>query len=425
MEKRDNKYYINGLLIEDLAKEYGTPLYVYDGNQIADKYNALKNALSEVSVKIKYAAKALTNPAILKLLKSQGAGLDVVSLNEARLGLMSGFVPEEILFTPSCVGFEEIVEAVDMGLNINIDNISILEHFGNKYHNSVPCSIRLNPHIMAGGNTKISTGHIDSKFGISIYQLPHILRIVKTYDIQVVGLHMHTGSDILEADVFLKMADILFGVSRDFPNLKFIDFGSGFKVAYKEGDITTNVYDLGIKMSAAFKTFCSEYGRDLEMWFEPGKYLVSEAGHLIVKANIIKTTPATAFVGVNSGLNHLIRPMMYDAYHHIVNISNPGGVQRVYTISGYICETDNFGVDRKLNEVREGDFLAIKNAGAYGFSMASNYNSRERPAEVLVYNGKSHLIRRRETFDDLLNTLNDLDDFNPKAEVLSKKSIKE
>ncbi|MDH5380945.1 MAG: diaminopimelate decarboxylase [Cyclobacteriaceae bacterium] len=425
MEKRDNKYYINGLLIEDLAKEYGTPLYVYDGNQIADKYNALKNAFSEVSVKIKYAAKALTNPAILKLLKSQGAGLDVVSLNEARLGLMSGFVPEEILFTPSCVGFEEIVEAVDMGLNINIDNISILEHFGNKYHNSVPCSIRLNPHIMAGGNTKISTGHIDSKFGISIYQLPHILRIVKTYDIQVVGLHMHTGSDILEADVFLKMADILFGVSRDFPNLKFIDFGSGFKVAYKEGDITTNVYDLGIKMSAAFKTFCSEYGRDLEMWFEPGKYLVSEAGHLIVKANIIKTTPATAFVGVNSGLNHLIRPMMYDAYHHIVNISNPGGVQRVYTVSGYICETDNFGVDRKLNEVREGDFLAIKNAGAYGFSMASNYNSRERPAEVLVYNGKSHLIRRRETFDDLLNTLNDLDDFNPKAEVLAKKPIKE
>ena len=425
MEKRDNKYYINGLLIEDLAKEYGTPLYVYDGNQIADKYNALKNAFSEVSVKIKYAAKALTNPAILKLLKSQGAGLDVVSLNEARLGLMSGFVPEEILFTPSCVGFEEIVEAVDMGLNINIDNISILEHFGNKYHNSVPCSIRLNPHIMAGGNTKISTGHIDSKFGISIYQLPHILRIVKTYDIQVVGLHMHTGSDILEADVFLKMADILFGVSRDFPNLKFIDFGSGFKVAYKEGDITTNVYDLGIKMSAAFKTFCSEYGRDLEMWFEPGKYLVSEAGHLIVKANIIKTTPATAFVGVNSGLNHLIRPMMYDAYHHIVNISNPGGVQRVYTVSGYICETDNFGVDRKLNEVREGDFLAIKNAGAYGFSMASNYNSRERPAEVLIYNGKSHLIRKRETFDDLLNTLNDLDDFNPKAEVLSKKSIKE
>lgn len=404
MEIKNSGYYIQNQSIESLATEFGTPLYVYDGQKIIDQYNHLKSAFKDTNVKIKYAMKALSNPAILSLLQRQGCGLDAVSLNEAKLAIMSGFSPEEILFTPNGIGFNEIVEGVDMGLKINIDNISILEQFGNKYHDTVRCSIRLNPHIMAGGNSKISTGHVDSKFGISIYQLPHILRVIKTYGIKVNGLHMHTGSDILDAEVFLKMADILFGVAGDFPNLDFIDFGSGFKVAYKEGDITTNVYDLGIKMSTAFNEFCSQYGKELEMWFEPGKYLVSEAGHLIVKANIIKTTPATAFVGVNSGLNHLLRPMMYDAYHDIINVSNPSGIQRVYTVVGYICETDTFGTDRKLNEVREGDLLVIKNAGAYAFSMASNYNSRERPPEILVYNDKAHLIRRRETWEDITST---------------------
>lgn len=416
----DKDFKIQGIDLKDLAKEYDSPLYIYDGAKIVSQLNNLKAAFKDVNVKIKYAAKALTNPAILKLLRLNGAGLDVVSLNEARLGLEAGFKPDDILFTPNCVSFEEIEMGVKMGLKINIDNISILEQFGHKYLNSEPCIIRLNPHILAGGNNKISTGHVDSKFGISIYQLPHILRIIKTYDLKVVGLHMHTGSDILDAEVFLKMAEILFSVSRDFPDLKFIDFGSGFKVGYKSGDITTNIYDLGIKLGGAFKDFCKDYGRNLEMWFEPGKYLVSEAGYFLVQANVIKTTPATAFVGVNSGLNHLIRPMMYDAYHEIVNISNPNGIPRVYTVVGYICETDTFGWDRKLNEVREGDLLLMKNAGAYGFSMASNYNSRQRPAEVLIYNNSSHLIRKRETFDDLKRNLVD---FNP--EKVTKPSEEE
>ncbi len=405
MELKDNVYQIQNIPVQEIVREFGTPLYIYDGNRIEKQYNQLKNAFAGIKVNIKYAMKSLSNPAILTLLQKQGSGLDVVSLNEARIGLDAGFEPHDILFTPNCVAFNEIVKGVELGLKINIDNISILEQFGNKYHDTVPCSIRLNPHIMAGGNAKISTGHLDSKFGISIYQLPHILRIVKTYGIRVAGLHIHTGSDILDSEVFLKMADILFGISRDFNDLEFIDFGSGFKVAYKAGDITTNVYDLGLKLSEAFKEFCGQYGRELEMWFEPGKYLVSESGIFVVQANIIKTTPATAFVGVNSGLNHLIRPMMYDAYHDIINISNPNGIQRVYTVVGYICETDTFGTDRKLHEVKEGDLLVMKNAGAYGFSMASNYNSRERPAEVLIYNGKAHLIRRRETFEDILNTV--------------------
>ena len=404
MELKDSKYFIQGHSITDIVNEFGSPLYVYDGDKIAHQYATLKSAFKDSNIKIKYAMKALSNPAILKLLKEQGSGLDAVSLNEAKLGIEAGFDPSEILFTPNSISFSEIIEAVELGLKISIDNISILEQFGNKYHDTAACSIRLNPHLMAGGNAKISTGHVDSKFGISIYQLPHILRIVKTYGIRVNGLHMHTGSDILNAEVFIRMADILFGVAMDFKDLEFIDFGSGFKVAYKEGDITTNIYELGLQLSEAFNSFCSTYGRNLEMWFEPGKFLVSEAGYFLVKANVIKTTPASAFVGVNSGLNHLIRPMMYDAYHHILNVSNPTGIQRVYSVVGYICETDTFGTDRKLNEVREGDILAFKNAGAYGISMASNYNTRERPAEVLIYKNKAHLIRRRETLEDIKST---------------------
>jgi len=220
---------------------------------------------------------------------------------------------------------------------------------------------------------------------------------------------MHSGSDILDADVFLRAADILFSVAKDFKDLEFLDFGSGFKVKYREHDIVTNIFDLGKKLGDTFNQFCIDYGSELEIWFEPGKFIVSEAGLLLVRTNVIKTTPATVFAGVDSGMNHLLRPMMYDAYHEIINLSNPEGTGRVYTVVGYICETDTFGFDRKISEIREGDILAIKNAGAYGFSMASNYNSRLKPAEVLILNGKTKLIRKRETIDDLLRNQVEID----------------
>ncbi len=401
MELLSGNYLIQNLYLCALAKEFGTPLYVYDAEKIIHQLRTLKTAFSGSEVKIKYAAKALTNLSVLKLLKMYGSDVDVVSIEEAHLALRAGFRPSQIMFTPNGVDFSEIVEGVTLGLTINLDNLSALEKFGEKYHKSYPCSIRLNPHIMAGGNYKISTGHINSKFGISIYQLPDIHEVVRKHNIQVNGLHIHTGSDITESEVFLKIADILFGVARDFPHLRFIDFGSGFKVAYKTGDMVTNVYDLGLKLTKVFNEFCQSYGRKLEMHFEPGKFIVSEAGLLLVKVTVVKSTPSLTFAGVDSGLNHLLRPMMYDAYHEIVNISNPSGSQKLYTIVGYICETDTLGSDRKLNEVREGDILAIKNAGAYGFSMASNYNSRLRPAEVLLVNGQAKLIREREKLEDL------------------------
>jgi diaminopimelate decarboxylase len=384
-----------------IANEYEAPVYVYHAETILNQYNKLINAFKPLPIKIKYACKALNNSAILQLLKNHGSGLDTVSINEVLLGINAGFSPSDIIFTPNCVSFDEIIEAVNLGVNINIDNISILEQFGSKYGHSVPCCIRLNPHILAGGNTKISTGHIDSKFGISVYQLRHVLRVIKTHNMHVNGLHMHTGSDILDSGVFLQGAEILFDAAKDFTELDFIDFGSGFKVAYKPNDITTDIEELGKSLSERFVEFCKEYGKDLELWFEPGKYLVSECGFFLVKTNVIKQTTATVFVGVNSGLNHLIRPMLYDSYHHILNLSNPQGKERIYTVVGYICETDTFAWDRKLNEVSEGDILCFLNAGAYGITMSSNYNARYRPAEVLIYNNNPHLIRKRETMADI------------------------
>jgi diaminopimelate decarboxylase len=401
MDINNNVYTVGGVSLLSIAETYGTPVYVYDGEKIVSQYTRLKNAFKPLNVKIKYACKALNNSAILKLLRSHGAGLDTVSINELKLGLRAGFAPDEIIFTPNCVSFAEIKEALEYKVHINIDNISILEQFGAEYGNTIPCCIRLNPHILAGGNTKISTGHIDSKFGISIYQLRHVLRVIKTYNIKVNGLHMHTGSDILDAGVFLQGAEILFEAAKDFPDLEFIDFGSGFKVAYKEGDVTTDIEDLAAAISQRFQEFCKDYSRELELWFEPGKFIVSESGYFLTKCNVIKQTTATVFVGINSGLNHLIRPMLYDAYHEIVNISNPTGKPRIYTVVGYICETDTFGWDRKLNEVHEGDIICFKNAGAYGFTMSSNYNARFRPAEVLLYKGEAHLIRKAESFEDL------------------------
>jgi diaminopimelate decarboxylase len=401
MDINNNVYTVGGVSLLSIAETYGTPVYVYDGEKIVSQYTRLKNAFKPLNVKIKYACKALNNSAILKLLRSHGAGLDTVSINELKLGLRAGFAPDEIIFTPNCVSFAEIKEALEYKVHINIDNISILEQFGAEYGNTIPCCIRLNPHILAGGNTKISTGHIDSKFGISIYQLRHVLRVIKTYNIKVNGLHMHTGSDILDAGVFLQGAEILFEAAKDFPDLDFIDFGSGFKVAYKEGDVTTDIEDLAAAISQRFQEFCKDYSRELELWFEPGKFIVSESGYFLTKCNVIKQTTATVFVGINSGLNHLIRPMLYDAYHEIVNISNPTGKPRIYTVVGYICETDTFGWDRKLNEVHEGDIICFKNAGAYGFTMSSNYNARFRPAEVLLYKGEAHLIRKAESFEDL------------------------
>lgn len=385
-----------------IAEEFGNPVYVYDADKITAQYNRLTGAFAEIeNLRIHYAVKALSNISILKLMKSLGSGLDTVSIQEVETGLKAGFDPATIIYTPNGVSLEEIEEVTRLGVQINIDNLSILEQFGSR-HPEVPVSIRINPHVMAGGNTNISVGHIDSKFGISIHQIPHLLRIVKNTGMNINGIHMHTGSDILDIEVFLYASEILFDTAKHFKDLEFLDFGSGFKVPYKEGDIETNIEELGEKLTRRFKKFCKEYGRELTLAFEPGKFLVSEAGKFVVKVNVIKQTTSTVFAQVDSGFNHLIRPMLYGSSHEITNISNPNGKQRFYSVVGYICETDTFASNRRITEITEGDLLCFNNAGAYCFTMASNYNSRYRPAEVLWYNDKAHLIRERENFEDLM-----------------------
>lgn len=399
---------IQGLDIHDITSQFGTPLYLYDADKIVSQVGNLQKAFAGADLRIKYAMKALPNISILKLLRKNGVGVDAVSVNEARLAMKAGFSPDEINFTPSCVDFSEIKEAVELKLSVNLDSLPVLEKFGKEFGSKYPCGIRLNPHIMAGGNIKISTGHINSKFGISIEQLPEIKAIIGKHNITLSNLHIHTGSEIVETEVFMKMSDILFGIVKDIATVKVLDFGGGFKVAYKKDDKTTDLLGIGSQLSSRFQAFEKETGRKLQLWIEPGKYIVSEAGYLVTKTTVVKETPALTFAGVDTGLNHLIRPMMYNAYHEIVNISNPGAAKRQYTVVGNICETDTLGSDRELSEVREGDLLVLKNAGAYGYSMASNYNSRLRPAEVLVIGGEAKLIRERDKLEDLLRGQKDV-----------------
>lgn len=385
----------------DLTKKYGSPLFVYDTAVIKKQYDRLMGAFTDIPVKLHYACKALTNIEVLKYIRSLGAGLDAVSIEEVALGIRAGYNPSDIFFTPNSVGVEELEEAAHKGVSVNIDNLDMLELFAQKFPDKPVC-IRINPHIMAGGNLKISVGHIDSKFGISIHQLPHVLKLVESWNIKVEGIHMHTGSDILDAEVFLNAIEILLNAAKSFKDLKYIDFGSGFKVPYKKGDIETNIEHLGQLISERMKAFYKEYGRTVDVVFEPGKFLVSESGILLSKVNTVKITPSTLFAGMDTGFNHLIRPMFYGSYHHIENISNPSGNPRIYNVVGYLCETDTFAVNRRINEIRVGDVLCFHNAGAYCFSMASNYNSRLKPAEVMIHEGKDYLIRRRESFEDLI-----------------------
>ncbi len=400
----NGKYYIQNQETADLVAKFGSPLYVYDGNKIEEQIERMRKAFSGVDIKLKYACKALTNLSIMKLMLKNGVDVDVVSIEEVKIALHVGFKPNQIQYTPSGVAFSEIEEALELGIRLNVDSLDLLEKVGQKYGNAHPIAIRLNPSIMAGGNLKISTGHADSKFGIPIEYIDEIIAIVTAYDLKVIGLHQHNGSDFKDSFVIVQaMKKSMQVAEMYFPNLEFIDMGSGFKVSYHEDDHVTDIEELAEDVVKEFNAFCKRYGRDIQLWFEPGKYLVSESGTMFTTCNVTKHNPRRNFVHVDSGLNHLIRPMMYDAYQDIVNTSNTDESDTEnYDIVGYICETDTFGSDRILPKVSPGDILAIKNAGAYCFSMSSNYNSRVRPAEVLVYNGKTYLIREKETMADIL-----------------------
>ncbi len=384
----------------DIANNFGTPVYIYDTNTITKQFNKLTSAFGNSNVKFFYASKALTNINILQHMVNIGANIDCSSINEVKLALHTGIDAKKILYTSNGIAFDEIEEAKNLGVIINIDSISNLEKFGKKFGNSYPVGLRLRPNIMAGGNLKISTGHKKSKFGIPIDQINEVVEIVEKYTLHINGLHIHTGSEIEDVAVFVKGIEVLFDLIPFFKQLTYIDLGGGFKVPYKDGDGETNMELLAQKVNESFNNHPTS--KPLEIWFEPGKYLVSECGFLLSRVNVIKNTSSITFVGVDTGFNHLIRPMFYDSYHRISNISNPLAQEKTYTIVGNICETDTFAQDRLMNEIREDDLLLFHNAGAYGFEMSSNFNSRLKPSEVMIKNGKAFLIRKRDTFEDLL-----------------------
>ncbi len=385
------------------AQQFGTPLYVYHAEKIEQQYQNLLAHFSATQTRFFYACKALTNIHILKVIKNIGCNIDCSSINEVKLALHVGFSPNNILYTSNSVSFDEIVTAVELGVNVNIDSLSNLEKFGQKFGASKAVGVRIRPDVMAGGNLKISTGHDKSKFGIPVAQLEALKLIQEKYQINIRTLHIHTGSEIKDVAVFMKSAEVFDVLLPHFPTVEVLDFGGGFKVPYEPGEQGTDMASLGKEVNKALEQLSEKYGRSLTAWFEPGKYMVSEAGFFIAKVNVLKTSVDIKFAGLNTGLNHLIRPMFYDAYHHIDNISSPEKPLKQYAVVGNICETDTFAWDRPIPEITEGDLLVFYNAGAYGYEMASNYNARFKPAQVLYQGGEAKLISRADQFEDLLS----------------------
>ncbi|MCP4020240.1 MAG: diaminopimelate decarboxylase [Desulfobacteraceae bacterium] len=410
MEQKEKNFFIQEIDVEHICREFGTPLFVYDADHIFNQIQTFQKGFEKGDLKIKFACKSLTSLSVMKLMKSYGTGLDTVSIPEIKMGLMAGFAPDQIVFTPNCVDFSEIEQGVDLGVRINIENISNLEKFALKYGRSVPCSIRLNPHVAAQQHaSKVEEWHKQSKFGISAFELETVKQIEASYNLDIQGIHIHSSSVIMSSEVFINGAPVGFDIAMGFKNVEFIDFGGGIKLDVGDGNKVIDVVDLGKKLDVKFQEFCTAYGRKLELWFEPGRYLVGNSGVLFAECVVRKTNGYKEFIGLNTGFNHLIRPMFYNAYHGIINVSNPDGDLKPYNVVGNICEIDTFAKDRVLNEVREKDLIAILSAGAYCYSMASTYNSRYRPAEVLVINGKAKLIRKRDTFEDLIRNQVEID----------------
>jgi len=422
--KKENSFLIQGLDPHDFCRKYGTPLYVYDADIIKQQVEKFKIAFGTINYKVMYAVKSCSNISIIKYMKLLGTGLDTVSIPEVQMGLSLGFDPEDIVFTPNVVDFNEIKKAVDSGVSINIENLQNLESFGKEYGSAYPVCVRLNPNMISEiesgkatgldfasvnkehydkvSDAQVSAWHNQSKFGISLTQFDDILKIVEKYGLRINGLHLHSSHVILDKAVFEKGVKSLFEIARQFEHLEYIDLGGGIMVRHKPDDVVIELSDAGPILKRELYAFCRETDKTITVWFEPGRFLMSEAGFLFTEAVVLKTNGWIDFVGTNTGFHHLVRPMMYNAYHSIENISNPKGPIKKYNVVGNLCEIDNLACDRELNEVRVGDLLMIKNAGAYGFTMSSNYNSRPKPAEVLIINGQDKLIRKRETYADLV-----------------------
>ena len=396
---------LDDAILLELAGKFDTPLYVYDGNLILKRYDELHQFIKWPKLKIFYSMKANYNVAILRLLNERGAYLDTVSPAEVYLALKIGYPKHRILFTANNLTDEEMEEVQNIGILFTIGSLSRLRKYGKAYPGTKIC-LRFNPDVVAGEHIKIQTGGDITKFGILMDDVSEVKQILQEYRLEVIGLHEHTGSGIAEKEhVYQSMRNLL-SLGKQFPDLEFVDFGGGFKVPYKPDEKRMDYEEFGENLTEIFSDFCSEYGRELEMYFEPGKYIVAEAGYLVVQVNTLKDNRGRLIAGTNSGFPQLIRPMFYDAYHHVINLSNPNGKKNKYDVCGNICETgDCFAVQREIPEIHEGDYLAIQNAGAYCYAMGGIYNLRPLPSEVLVTDGTHRIVTRRLTNEELANNI--------------------
>lgn len=394
--------------LKDAADIFGTPLYVYDLSIIESQYKKLQNAFKSLdNYKVHFASKSLSNISILKFIKNLGLGLDAVSLEEIKTGIKCGFKKHEILYTPNGVNFSEILEAKSLGVKINLDSIESIKEFSNQCPNQ-SISIRINPGIYAGGNDNISVGHSNSKFGIPEEFIKDLIIMDQEDKIKVTGLHIHTGSDIIKNNQFDEGVKKIFSIATKFKRIESIDLGGGIKIPYFTGDTETNLKDYASIIEKEYKKFKNKTGKELKLIFEPGKFLVSDSGYFITKVNYIKKANNNCFAQVNSGFNHFIRPTLYKSYHEVINLSNPNDQKEEYTIVGYICEKDTFAEKRKVSRISKDDILCFKNAGAYGYNMSSNYNSRLKPAEVCIHNNELKKIREEEKLEDLFKNQIDI-----------------
>ena len=387
-----------------LAQEYGTPLFVYDGDLMLERYRDLFSFIPSSRLHVHYALKANYNPALLALLRDNGAGIDAVSPGEVVLALSLGFAPEKIIYTANNMTDAEFDRVMKTGVTVNIGSLSRLKKCAKSHPGSRIC-LRFNPDVCDGDNVMTMTGGDLTKFGILLDDADEARRIADSGDLHIIGLHEHTGSGLQHAESVLKSMDNLMAIATKerFPELEFLDFGGGFKVPYKEDEVPIDYVDMGRKITAKFDAFCASYGKELLMRFEPGKYLSAECGALIVEVNTIKHNRSRTIAGCNSGFPQLIRPVLYGAYHQIVNLSNPDGPEALYDGCGNICETgDRFAEQRELPEIREYDLLMIKNAGAYCYSMGSVYNLRPMPAEVVICDGKVADFRKALNDEELV-----------------------
>ena len=402
METKNNKLFLGGISAEKLIKEYGSPLYVYEEETIRERYSGMVENIRHKNLRIYYACKANANIEILKLLRRLGAGIETVSVGEVAAALKAGFKPSQMMFTCDNVPDDELRFLIRKKIAVNIDSLSQLEKYGELNPGS-SVGLRINQGIGGGEHSHIITGGPESKFGIHHTQIDDARKIAAKHDISVVGLHQHIGSGVLDASLFIKAMNVLLSTAHVFQKLEYLNFGGGFGVAYRPEEKPLDLKQLGRKISDEFERFCRAYGSEPLMIFEPGKYIVSESGVLLATVIDIKKNPERTFVGVDSGFNHLIRPAFYGSYHRIVNASSVSGRRVTATLAGNICESgDVFSKDREMTACKEGDVIALLNAGAYGYSMSSNYNLRLKPAEVLVGKNKARVIRKRERIENIL-----------------------